>query len=208
MGRCVGSGWTNPRPPIRAVFSGEIMLSAERLLHGSQFSSTVLRLGGIYGPGRTRLIDRVRGGEPVAVADAPAYTNRIHRDDAAKAIAHLLALPNPARPTWASTRIPRTPGRCGAGSPSVWALLWWRPRVRSRFPWAVPWAVVVAEVRRSWRRAFASTTRPFARATRRSWKRATRRRFEFSRRVPVLRGGGRNVRGPGEAGLVSRWGFL
>jgi nucleoside-diphosphate-sugar epimerase len=65
-------------------------------IQGSGFPSTVLRLGGIYGPGRTRLIDRVRGGEPVAVGDSPAYTNRIHRDDAARAIAHLLGLPDPA----------------------------------------------------------------------------------------------------------------
>jgi nucleoside-diphosphate-sugar epimerase len=88
--------WVDESSPTHPrSFAGEIMLSAERLLHGSQFSSTVLRLGGIYGPGRTRLIDRVRGGEAMAVADAPAYTNRIHRDDAAKAIAHLLALPEP-----------------------------------------------------------------------------------------------------------------
>jgi len=82
---------THPRS-----FAGEIMLSAERVLQGSGFPSTVLRLGGIYGPGRTRLIDRVRGGEPVAVGNSPAYTNRIHRDDAARAIAHLLGLPDPA----------------------------------------------------------------------------------------------------------------
>ena len=85
------SSATHPRG-----FSGEIMLSAERLLHGSRVPSTVLRRGGIYGPGRTRMIDRVRGGEPVAGADAPAFTNRIHRDDAAAAIAHILSLDVPA----------------------------------------------------------------------------------------------------------------
>jgi nucleoside-diphosphate-sugar epimerase len=90
--------WVDESSPTHPrSFAGEMMLSAERLLHGSEFPSTVLRLGGIYGPGRTRLIDRVRAGEPIAVpaADAPAYTNRIHRDDAAKAVAHLLALPEP-----------------------------------------------------------------------------------------------------------------
>ena len=76
-------------------FPGEIMLSAERVLHGSRFPSTVLRLGGIYGPGRTRLIERVRAGEAVTHSEPPAFTNRIHRDDAAGAIAHILALEDP-----------------------------------------------------------------------------------------------------------------
>ena len=57
----------------------------------------VLRLGGIYGPGRTRLIDQVRGGSAVIPA-ASRFTNRIHRDDAAAAIVHLCtmdAVPGP-----------------------------------------------------------------------------------------------------------------
>jgi nucleoside-diphosphate-sugar epimerase len=88
--------WVDESSPTHPrSFAGEIMLSAERLLQGSRFPSTVLRLGGIYGPGRTRLIDRVRRGEPLARSAEPAYTNRIHRDDAAAALAHLLALPEP-----------------------------------------------------------------------------------------------------------------
>jgi nucleoside-diphosphate-sugar epimerase len=88
--------WVDETSPTHPRgFAGEIMLSAERLLRASRFPSTVLRLGGIYGPGRTRLIDRVRAGEPVAIAQGPAYTNRIHRDDAAAAIAHLLSAPDP-----------------------------------------------------------------------------------------------------------------
>ena len=89
--------WVDEASPTHPrSFAGEIMLSAERLLQGSRFPSTVLRLGGIYGPGRARLIDRVRRGEPLARSPEPVYTNRIHRDDAAAAIAHLLALPEPA----------------------------------------------------------------------------------------------------------------
>lgn len=56
---------------------------------------TVLRCGGIYGPGRTRLIDMVLAGEAV-IPDGPAMTNRIHRDDAASAIVHLLGLADAA----------------------------------------------------------------------------------------------------------------
>lgn len=64
-------------------FSGRILLEAERLLTrrvGER--ATVVRFGGIYGPGRERLLREVGAGvgcprEPVR------YTNRIHRDDCA-----------------------------------------------------------------------------------------------------------------------------
>ena len=84
---------TSPTRPDR--FSGEIMLLAERLLLASSFPATVLRLGGIYGPGRTRLVERVRAGEAVVRGGPPHYTNRIHRDDAAAAMHHLLQHPEP-----------------------------------------------------------------------------------------------------------------
>ena len=72
-------------------FSGSLMLEAESLLAGSAGGGTVLRLGGIYGPGRTRLIDNVRSGRASIRAGAPRWTNRIHREDAAGALHHLLA---------------------------------------------------------------------------------------------------------------------
>ncbi|HKS00479.1 MAG TPA: SDR family oxidoreductase [Arthrobacter sp.] len=76
-------------------FSGRIMREAEDLLlkrcDGTGITPIVLRLGGIYGPGRTRLIDQVRTGTAV-IPDQPRYTNRIHRDDAARAIVHLCTM--------------------------------------------------------------------------------------------------------------------
>ena len=98
-----GGGWvdenTTPEP---GGFSGRIMREAEELLlkrlHGTGTTPVVLRLGGIYGPGRTRLIDQVRTGAAI-IPDQPRYTNRIHRDDAAGAIVHLCtmnAVPSPA----------------------------------------------------------------------------------------------------------------
>ena len=68
-------------------FSGVRMLEAERLLEGSGFPFTILRCSGIYGPGRTRLIDSLRQGTATSSA---RFTNRIHRDDIAGAIVHLL----------------------------------------------------------------------------------------------------------------------
>ncbi|MCU1532373.1 MAG: NAD(P)-dependent oxidoreductase [Arthrobacter sp.] len=81
--------------PAPAGFSGRIIREAEELLYsrlrGSEVTPVVLRLGGIYGPGRTRLIDQVRGGTAVIPAE-PRFTNRIHRDDAAAAIVHLCTM--------------------------------------------------------------------------------------------------------------------
>ncbi|MET3920056.1 NAD-dependent epimerase/dehydratase family protein [Arthrobacter sp. UYEF20] len=95
-------GWidesTTPEP---GGFSGRILREAEELLHsrllGTGITPVVLRLGGIYGPGRTRLIDQVRGGTAVVPAES-RFTNRIHRDDAAAAIVQLCtmdAVPGP-----------------------------------------------------------------------------------------------------------------
>jgi nucleoside-diphosphate-sugar epimerase len=86
-------GWINESvTPEPGGFSGRIMREAEDLLlkrfTGTDTTPIVLRLGGIYGPGRTRLIDQVRTGAAV-IPDQPRYTNRIHRDDAASAIVHL-----------------------------------------------------------------------------------------------------------------------
>ena len=91
-----GGDWidesTTPEP---GGFSGRIIREAEELLFsrlaGTGITPVVLRLGGIYGPGRTRLIDQVRGGTAVIPAE-PRFTNRIHRDDAAAAIVHLCTM--------------------------------------------------------------------------------------------------------------------
>lgn len=75
-------------PARPSTATGKILREAEELLHARLPSAVVLRLGGIYGPGRTRLIDQVRQGTAV-IPDPPRLTNRIHRDDAAAAIVHL-----------------------------------------------------------------------------------------------------------------------
>ncbi len=69
-------------------FRGRVQLEAEARVARWEGAHVSLRLGGIYGPRRTRLAASVRDGSAAAAA---AYTNRIHRDDAAGALAHLLA---------------------------------------------------------------------------------------------------------------------
>lgn len=91
-----GGGWVDESTTAApGGFSGRIIREAEDLLHqrllGTGVAPVVLRLGGIYGPGRTRLIDQVRSGTATAPAE-PRYTNRIHRDDAAAAIVHLCTM--------------------------------------------------------------------------------------------------------------------
>lgn len=72
-------------------FNGTVMRRAEALASSARWPATVARLSGIYGPGRTRLLDKVRDGRE----SADRWTNRIHRDDAAAALVHLLHLPDP-----------------------------------------------------------------------------------------------------------------
>jgi nucleoside-diphosphate-sugar epimerase len=84
--------------PAPLAFNGAILLEAEALLHARLGAGrgVVLRLAGLYGPGRTQLLDSLRAGQARAPRDPPFYANRIHVDDAAVALAHLLALPDPA----------------------------------------------------------------------------------------------------------------
>ncbi|GFM88340.1 NAD(P)-dependent oxidoreductase [Pseudomonas cichorii] len=70
-------------------FSGTVMLEAEQVALNSGWPATVVRLTGIYGPGRNDLSNRVRQGHSVRV-DPPVYANRIHADDAAGLLAFLL----------------------------------------------------------------------------------------------------------------------
>lgn len=81
-------------PTRPASFSGQVMLIAEQQVLNGPFPACILRLGGIYGPGRTGLLEKVASGE-VRIPAKPVYTNRIHRFDAARAIVHVLRLADP-----------------------------------------------------------------------------------------------------------------
>jgi nucleoside-diphosphate-sugar epimerase len=75
-------------PAEPADFAGRRLLEAEALVRAAPLAATVLRLGGIYGPGRASLVAQARAG----ARGSEAYTNRIHRDDAAAALLHLAEL--------------------------------------------------------------------------------------------------------------------
>ncbi|MDH4871526.1 SDR family oxidoreductase [Pseudomonas sp. BN515] len=82
--------WIDETSPAEAEsFSGSVMLEAERIAQDSGIPATLVRLTGIYGPGREWLLKQVRMGYRV-VSEPPLYANRIHVDDCAGLLAHLL----------------------------------------------------------------------------------------------------------------------
>ena len=85
-----GGVWVDEQSPAEATrFSGRILLEAERLAMDSGFPATIVRLTGIYGPGREWLLKQVRMGYRV-VSEPPLYANRLHADDCAGLLAFLL----------------------------------------------------------------------------------------------------------------------
>lgn len=77
---------TEPRPQD---FAGRRLLEAEQVLQAGVVPVTVVRFSGIYGPGRDRLLRKVRSGR-IAPAAPLQWTNRIHSDDCAGVLVHLI----------------------------------------------------------------------------------------------------------------------
>lgn len=86
-----GSWVDEASPTCPTSFSGRRLLEAEHQLQQGAanlgIASCIVRPSGIYGPGRQRLLEQVRAGLASAGSH---YTNRIHADDLAGALAHLI----------------------------------------------------------------------------------------------------------------------
>jgi nucleoside-diphosphate-sugar epimerase len=116
--------WLRPHPPLRFIYTSStsvyaqddgsvieegsltaptsqtsrILLETENeLLQQKWLPSFILRVAGIYGPGRGHLFKQFLRDEAVLRGDGDSYINMIHLDDLAAAIVHLLKLP--ASPT-------------------------------------------------------------------------------------------------------------
>lgn len=76
-------------PPAPKDGPGRMLVEAERLFLERVPTGAVLRLSGLYGGSSTRLLDQVREGR---IDDPHRWTNRIHREDAAAAVVHLLTM--------------------------------------------------------------------------------------------------------------------
>jgi nucleoside-diphosphate-sugar epimerase len=94
-GQADGEWVDEDTPPEPASPTARVLAEAEASLHARRPDAVVLRLGGIYGPGRTRTIEMVRDGS-IGCPSPGIFGNRIHRDDAAAAVIHLLELADPA----------------------------------------------------------------------------------------------------------------
>jgi len=82
-GECLDD--TSPLSPMD--FGGQRLLEAEQLLKNLACPTTALRLSGIYGPGRLRMINLAKS---QAWPATNSWSNRIHRDDAAAFIVFLM----------------------------------------------------------------------------------------------------------------------
>lgn len=78
---------TTPALPKRDT--AKLLLQAEDVVRQSPWPSTIVRLGGLYGPGRERLLGWVRDAKPVQMTP-PSWTNRLHVADAASLVVHLV----------------------------------------------------------------------------------------------------------------------
>jgi nucleoside-diphosphate-sugar epimerase len=77
-----------------------MLLEAEGLFSARIPHGTVLRLSGLYGGPPGRLHARVLAGD---IAEPNRWTNRIHRDDAATAVVHLLTVAQAPDPLYIGT---------------------------------------------------------------------------------------------------------
>ncbi|EPJ48585.1 MAG: NAD-dependent epimerase/dehydratase [Osedax symbiont Rs2] len=69
----------------------QIMRAAELQVLASDCPATVVRFSGIYGPQRLHLLNQVLAGKSL-LSDPVQYSNRIHRDDCAAVLEHLINL--------------------------------------------------------------------------------------------------------------------
>lgn len=86
--------WVDESSPTKpAAFNGRVLLEAESIIERAPETGINVRLSGIYGPGRTRLVRKVWQREAKATG---SWTNRIHVEDCAGALHHLMRLEEPA----------------------------------------------------------------------------------------------------------------
>ena len=89
LGRSDGSWVDEATPASPADANSEVLLAAERLvLEATSLAARpiVVRCSGLYGPGRSGVIERVRSGALAWGAGDDAWMNFSHRDDAATVV--------------------------------------------------------------------------------------------------------------------------
>ena len=84
--------WVDDDTPVAASSATtQALIDAEALVLSAAWPSTCVRFGGLYGPGRHWLLRWVSSGKAMQ-SKPPVWTNRIHVEDAAGFLVHLVAL--------------------------------------------------------------------------------------------------------------------
>lgn len=82
--------WIDESAPLSTTDRRAVaIIDAEQQLLNASHPATIVRCGGIYGATEGRLVKKIRQGL-ISPATPVRYTNRIHRDDCAGFLAHLL----------------------------------------------------------------------------------------------------------------------
>ena len=82
--------WVDEQSPTAAqTFSGKLLLQAEEQIAELSCATVIVRFSGIYGPGRTRMLGQILAGKG-RPAVPEQWSNRIHSDDCAGVLAHLI----------------------------------------------------------------------------------------------------------------------
>lgn len=88
--------WVSEETPAEPKHeTGRVLREAEDLV--LENSGTVVRLGGLYGPHRSALLQKFLSGEAKIDPQNDRFMNQIHRDDAAAAVQFLLGRPESGR---------------------------------------------------------------------------------------------------------------
>jgi nucleoside-diphosphate-sugar epimerase len=81
--------WVSEESPAEPKHeTGKVLRDSEDLVQAN--GGTAIRLGGLYGPGRSALLQKFLSGEAKIDPENDRFMNQIHRDDAAAAIKFLL----------------------------------------------------------------------------------------------------------------------
>jgi len=83
-------GWVDEETPVHPHHAqGQVQVDAENALRGAADECCVLRLCGLYGPGRTRMVRQALRRRPFLKPDL--WANQIHRDDVVGVVSQLIA---------------------------------------------------------------------------------------------------------------------
>jgi nucleoside-diphosphate-sugar epimerase len=100
FGQRDGSDVDEETPPAPASPTAEVLVEAERLVLGAgapDLRCLVLRLSGLYGPGRNWPVERVRSGHIAIGPGDGSWLNLCHLDDAVAAVVAVLDRGAPGR---------------------------------------------------------------------------------------------------------------